>query len=99
MISRQDIEHLKDLARVEFDEQEIDALAHDLSAILNYVAALKEVPVENVSETTHALDIANVVRDDAAFPIDAHAHESIAREIIDAFPESDENYLKVKAVL
>lgn len=99
MISKSEIEHLKDLARVEFNEKETDALAHDLSAILDYVAALKEVPVDNVPETTHALDIANVVRDDIAPSTDAHTHESVAREIIDAFPESNGNYLKVKAVL
>jgi len=41
MISKDDMEHLKGLARVEFDEKETESLAKDLNAILGYVDMLK----------------------------------------------------------
>lgn len=98
MISRKDIEHLKDLARVEFGERETDALLKDLDAILGYMDTLKEVNVDNVQEMTHALDMQNVVRADTAIDSKDAEYTDEARAIIDAFPENEETYLKVKAI-
>ena len=45
MISKGDIEHLKNLARVEFDEKETETLAKDLNSILGYMEILKEADI------------------------------------------------------
>lgn len=92
MISHKDIEHLKDLARVEFGEKETESLAHDLGAILDYAAMLQDADVSHVSEMTHASDTFNVMREDA------HVAFDDAEEIRKAFPESKNGYLKVKAI-
>ncbi len=98
MISKNDIEHLKDLARVEFGENETDALLCDMDAILDYVTTLKEANVDNVQEMTHAFDMQNVVRvDEYIDPTTNEAKEKI-RAIIEAFPEKDDTHLKVKAI-
>ena len=101
MISKEDIEHLKDLARVELDraqlggQAEIENLAKDLGGILGYVDQLKEVDVSNVAETTHTLEgIKNIFRKDKEIthPTSLTLREesdeySTARDIIKAFPE------------
>ena len=96
MISKAEIEHLKNLARVEFGERETEKLAKDLAEILSYFEQLKEVDVSNVSETTHALEgVKNVMRADDEPVIDGER----ASDLIDSFPEKENNYLKVKAIL
>ena len=97
MISKEEIEHLKDLARVEFGEAETEKLAKDLGDILGYVEKLKDVDVSSVPEMTHASgDVKNVFRKDGEV-----THEGGV--IVDAFPEKFDaghgTYLKVKAIL
>ena len=96
MISKEDIEHLKDLARVEFGEAETEKIAHDMSGILSYIDKLKEADVSNVSEMTRSVDIKNAMRVDESLRADPG---STAESIIESFPEGENNYLRVKAIL
>lgn len=105
MIFKEDIEHLKDLARVEFGWSETEKLAKDLGDILGYIDVLKEADVSGVSEHAYATDLQNVMRSDASSS-EASAEEDrydVAKEIIDSFPEkfdsSHGTYLKVKSIL
>lgn len=98
MISHKDIEHLKDLARVEFDAEETDNLAKDLDSILNYVATLSEANIDNVPEMTRAFEMTNVVRKDEDVASSDKEYSDEARAIIDSFPEKEESYLKVNAI-
>lgn len=112
MISKEDIEHLEDLARVKFDEGAAGKLANDLGNVLSYVETLKEVDVANAQEMTHAMEVVkNIFRKDG--PSFAKASEGkaadlekksqLARELIDAFPDRHDTghgiYLKVKSIL
>lgn len=95
MISKDDIEHLKGLARIEFDEKETEALAKDLNAILDYMEILKEADISEVPEMTHAIEEKNIMRPDG----EVDAFTSSREDIVKAFPESANDYLKVKAIL
>ncbi len=105
MISEEEIEHLKDLARVEFGEKETEKLAKDLGEILGYVETLKEVDVSSVAEMTHALEsMKNVFRKDSAeSPLrgvaELNRQSELTSDLINAFPEKEKNYLKVKSIL
>lgn len=103
-ISKADIEHLKDLARVEFNEKETEKLAQDLRDILRYVDALKEADVSGVSEMTRASEEAkNIFRKDDIGAKEAPDKYAIAKELINSFPDKQDAghgiYLKVKAIL
>lgn len=104
MISKEDIDHLKDLARVEFGEKETEKLAKDMGDILGYIDILKEAHVEGASDIISTSELKNVFRKDAA-PSSAKVSEGeeSPRELIDAFPEKTETehgaYLKVKSIL
>jgi aspartyl-tRNA(Asn)/glutamyl-tRNA(Gln) amidotransferase subunit C len=53
------------LARLSPNAQEAEALAHDLSAIVSYVATLDEVDTSHVEPTAHSVTQAAALREDA----------------------------------
>lgn len=63
-ISKQEVEHVARLARLELSEKEKDQLTDQLSNILTYVEKLNELDTRGVEPTAHVLDISNVMRDD-----------------------------------
>jgi aspartyl-tRNA(Asn)/glutamyl-tRNA(Gln) amidotransferase subunit C len=65
-ISKQEVEHVAKLARLELSEQEKDTLTDQLSNILTYVETLNSLDTRGVEPTSHVLDIKNVMRDDVA---------------------------------
>ncbi len=67
-ISKQEVEHVAKLARLELAEEEKDRLTDQLSKILTYVEKLSELDTTGVEPTAHVLEIRNVMRDDAAAP-------------------------------
>jgi aspartyl-tRNA(Asn)/glutamyl-tRNA(Gln) amidotransferase subunit C len=67
-ISKQEVEHVARLARLELSEQEKEKLADQLSNILTYVETLNSIDTTGVEPTSHVLDIKNVMRDDVALP-------------------------------
>jgi aspartyl-tRNA(Asn)/glutamyl-tRNA(Gln) amidotransferase subunit C len=54
-ISRDEVAHLADLARIDLSEAEIDHLAPQLAVILDSVASIREVAADDVPPTSHAL--------------------------------------------
>jgi aspartyl-tRNA(Asn)/glutamyl-tRNA(Gln) amidotransferase subunit C len=67
-ITKQEVEHVAKLARLEMSEQETDRLTNQLSNILTYVEKLNELDTKSIEPTAHVLDIRNVMRDDVAMP-------------------------------
>jgi len=63
-ISKEDVEHVARLARLSFEEEEIERFAHQLDAILTYMDQLNELDTSTVEPTTHAMDLSNVFRED-----------------------------------
>jgi aspartyl-tRNA(Asn)/glutamyl-tRNA(Gln) amidotransferase subunit C len=67
-ISKQEVEHVARLARLELAEAEKDKLIDQLSNILTYVETLNGLDTKGVEPTSHVLDIKNVMRDDVSAP-------------------------------
>ena len=65
-LTREDVLHTAQLAKLTFSEQQQDSLAGDLSDILEYAAMLEELDTENVAPLTHVLENTNVLREDEA---------------------------------
>ena len=63
-ISRDEVSHLADLARIDLSEEELDHLAPQLSVILESIASISEVAADDVPPTSHALPLTNVFRED-----------------------------------
>lgn len=72
-ITKQEVEHVAKLARLELSEQQKDVFTDQLSNILTYVEQLNELDTKGVEPTSHVLDISNVMREDVP-------HQSLDQE-------------------
>ena len=63
-ISKQDVERVAALARLELSEEEIERLTPQLDHILSYVTKLDELDTEGVPVTTHTQSVTNAFRED-----------------------------------
>jgi aspartyl-tRNA(Asn)/glutamyl-tRNA(Gln) amidotransferase subunit C len=63
-ISRDEVAHLADLARIDLDDAELDHLAPQLSVILESVASIAGVAGDDVPPTSHPMPLTNVFRED-----------------------------------
>ncbi len=67
-ITRDEVAHLANLARIDLDDAELDHLAPQLSVILESVASINGVAGADVPPSSHALPLTNVFRDDVVIP-------------------------------
>jgi aspartyl-tRNA(Asn)/glutamyl-tRNA(Gln) amidotransferase subunit C len=67
-ISRAEVAHLADLARIDLDDAELDHLAPQLSVILDSIASIAEAAADDIPPTSHPIPITNVFRADVAEP-------------------------------
>lgn len=63
-LTRAEVDHLAELARIELTEDELDHLAPQLAVILGSVARVGEVVADDIPPTSHAVPLTNVVRPD-----------------------------------
>ncbi|MEH3034575.1 MAG: Asp-tRNA(Asn)/Glu-tRNA(Gln) amidotransferase subunit GatC [Aeromicrobium erythreum] len=69
-LSREDVAHLANLARISLSEDELDRLGAELPAILDHVAAVQGVvdAAGDVEPMSHPVPVANVFREDVVRP-------------------------------
>lgn len=67
-ITRDEVRHLADLARIDLDDAELDHLAPQLAVILDSIASISEVAADDIAPTSHAIALTNVFRDDVVTP-------------------------------
>lgn len=63
-ISRDQVKHVADLARLNVTDEEVAMFEEQLSDIMTYVEKLNEVDTTDVKPTTHVLEMTNVMRND-----------------------------------
>ena len=67
-ISRDEVAHLAQLARLAVTDAELDLFAGQLDVILGSVARVSEVAAADIPPTSHAVPLTNVFRADAVCP-------------------------------
>ena len=67
-ISREDVLHVANLARLALSEEEVERLGGQLRAILEAVVKVSELDLADVPPTSHPLDLVNVARADEPRP-------------------------------
>ncbi|GAE92298.1 aspartyl-tRNA(Asn) amidotransferase subunit C [Gracilibacillus boraciitolerans JCM 21714] len=63
-ISKEQVKHVANLARLALTDEEVDTFTKHLGDIINYAELLNELDTDNVEPTTHVLDLKNVLRKD-----------------------------------
>lgn len=67
-ITREEVEHVAELARLTFHEDETASLTGQLNHILEYIAQLEEVDTRDVEPTAHVIEVVNAFRKDEVRP-------------------------------
>ena len=92
-ISKEEILHVADLARLDIDEVSIDTFANQMGKILEYIDALNRIDTTDVEPTSHAISLSNAFREDEIDPsFDRDAALSNA-------PETEDGYFIVAKVV
>ena len=88
-IGLKDVQHIANLARLTFDEQEIESYQYQLSRILDYIGKLNQLDTEGVPPTSHVIPIRNVMKPD-------EKRDLFQREdIIANAPSTEQGYFEV----
>ena len=92
-ISREEVNHVAKLARLELSDQETIFFQKDLNSILDYVETLKHLNTDHVSPMSHVLKMDNVWREDR--PEGSKETESLLQNA----PMREKGYYKVPKIL
>ena len=68
MIDREQVLHVARLARLELTDEEVEAMAAELSGILEHVDRISALDLEGVEPTSHVVALENVMRPDEPIP-------------------------------
>lgn len=92
-ITKEQVQHVAHLARLTFTEDEIGTFTKQLEDIISFAEELNELNTDAVEETTHVLDMSNVLRDDLV-------RDWLTREqALKNAPDQQAGQVKVPAVL
>ena len=92
-ISREQVAHLADLARIDLSADELYHLAPQLTVILESIASIQGVAGDDVPPTSHALPLTNVFRQDVVVP------GLTAEEALSGAPEVERQRFSVPRIL
>jgi|SRR5688572_26490782 len=67
-ISREDVQHVARLARLELSEAELERMRVELNNILAFMDKLRSLDTSGVEPTSHAVPLRNVMREDEPRP-------------------------------
>jgi aspartyl-tRNA(Asn)/glutamyl-tRNA(Gln) amidotransferase subunit C len=92
-VTRKDVEHIAELARLKFKDEELESFTVQLNEILAYMEQLNELDTENVEPLSHPVEGSNVFRDD-------EAKSSIDREeALKNAPQRNDEFFRVPKVI
>jgi len=92
-LTREEVEHVAQLAYLRFSPPELEQFRAQLSGILTYISQLQEVDTAAISPTAQVIPLHNVLREDEPLP-------SLSREAFLAnVPRVEDGLIEVDAVL
>ena len=92
-ISRADVAHVANLARLDITEEELEQFTEQLGAILAHAEDVEALDTKGVPPTAHPLPLRNVLRDDEVRP-------SLDRdEVLSQAPDVQDGLFRVPRIL
>jgi aspartyl-tRNA(Asn)/glutamyl-tRNA(Gln) amidotransferase subunit C len=92
-ISKDDIRHVADLARLELDTAAVEKFVAQIGTILEYVDQLQQVDTAGVAPTSHAIALTNAFREDQPRP-----HLDVAEVLANAPEKEGGSFIVPKVV-
>jgi aspartyl-tRNA(Asn)/glutamyl-tRNA(Gln) amidotransferase subunit C len=68
VIDRDEVLHVARLARLQLSEDEVELMASELSAVLDHIAKISELDLDDVTPTTHVVELSGGLREDIPRP-------------------------------
>lgn len=93
VLTREEVQHVAELAKLGLTEEETETYREQLSAILEYAAILERLDTDAIPPTASVLPLTNVMRADKPAPSLPQA-DALANA-----PSATEGYFQVKAIL
>jgi aspartyl-tRNA(Asn)/glutamyl-tRNA(Gln) amidotransferase subunit C len=84
VIEREEVRHVANLARLQLSEEEIDRMALELASVLEHIAAIGQLDLDDVEPTSHVVAVENALRADV--PVPSLSRESVlesAPQVVD----------------
>jgi aspartyl-tRNA(Asn)/glutamyl-tRNA(Gln) amidotransferase subunit C len=75
VIDREEVLHVARLARLKLDDAEVERMADELSAVLDHIARIAELDLDEVAPTSHVVEVTGRLRPDELRP-------SLPREVV-----------------
>ena len=92
-ISSDEVKKVAKLARLELNESETRQHAQQLEKILDYINQLEKIDTENISCTTRAIEVINVLRKDEK------KDYKNSEELLDLAPSRENKFFKVPKII
>ncbi|MBV7281480.1 MULTISPECIES: Asp-tRNA(Asn)/Glu-tRNA(Gln) amidotransferase subunit GatC [Corynebacterium] len=92
-ISRSEVAHLADLARLALSDEELDHLGTQIINIVDHVEAVQEVDTEGVEPMSHPHSVSTGMREDVVKP------SLTPEQALDQAPDSAEQRFAVPRIL
>ena len=92
-ITKDEVEKVAHLARLELNEHEINNHAEQLEKILEYIKQLEKIDTNNVPCTTRAIEVTNVFRKDQK------KNSECIEELLELGPSREDKYFKVPKII
>jgi aspartyl-tRNA(Asn)/glutamyl-tRNA(Gln) amidotransferase subunit C len=68
VIDRDQVLHVARLARLALSEEEIEPMSRELSAVLDHIAKIAELDLDDVPPTSHVVEVTGALRPDEPRP-------------------------------
>jgi aspartyl-tRNA(Asn)/glutamyl-tRNA(Gln) amidotransferase subunit C len=68
MIDRAQVLHVARLARLRLEDDEVERMARELSAVLDHIEKISELDLEGVAPTSHVVEVESALREDDPRP-------------------------------
>jgi aspartyl-tRNA(Asn)/glutamyl-tRNA(Gln) amidotransferase subunit C len=92
-LSREQVEHIAELAKLQLTDDEIEQFRQQLSDILAHFEQLNELDTSDIPPTATVLPLRNVMRDD-------EPRRTLTRdEVLANAPDAEDGLFRVKAIL
>jgi aspartyl-tRNA(Asn)/glutamyl-tRNA(Gln) amidotransferase subunit C len=68
VITNEEVLHVARLARLALSDEEVEPMARELSAVLDHIARIGELDLEDVAPTSHVVEVSGALRGDEPRP-------------------------------
>jgi aspartyl-tRNA(Asn)/glutamyl-tRNA(Gln) amidotransferase subunit C len=92
-LTREEVLHIAQLARVALTEEEITRMQEQLSNLLEHFEVLQKVDTEGIPPTAQSVDLQSIMRADDVKP------SLPADDVLANAPRREDDYFRVRAVL